>query len=206
MLKIWGRNTSSNVQKVLWACEELSLAYDRVDVGGPFGGLDKPDYVARNPNKRIPTIDDDGYILWESNVIVRYLAARHGAEALWPTEPRARAACDQWMEWQQTTLAGDAVVLVVQLVRTPADKRDMAAVEMARQKAEANWAIVDHRLASNPYLGGKQFTVGDIPLGVWAWRRYQLPIQRSNLPNVDAWYQRLQQRAAYRKSVMNPLA
>lgn len=206
MLKIWGRNTSSNVQKVLWACEELGVAYERIDAGGPFGGLDKPDYVTRNPNRKIPTIDDDGFILWESNVIVRYLVHRYGKDDLWPRDPIRRARADQWMDWQQTTIGADFIVLIVQLVRTPAEKRDMAAVEAARQKVETAWSIVDHHLATNPYVGGTQFTVGDIPLGIWAWRRYQLPMQRLNYPHLDAWYQRLQQRPGYKKTVMIPLA
>lgn len=206
MLKIWGRANSSNVQKALWAAEEVGVRYDRIDLGGPFGGLDKPDYVARNPNKRIPTIDDDGYILWESNAIVRYFGHKYGNDQLWPRDPKVRGLAEQWMDWQQTTLFSDFVVLIVQLLRTPPDKRDQTAIENARQKAEASWAMFDQHLKANAFAAGKAFTLGDVPLGVFAWRRYELPIQRANLPNVDAWYKRLQARPGYKKIVMTPLS
>jgi glutathione S-transferase len=190
----------------MWAAEEVGVRYDRIDLGGPFGGLDKPDYLARNPNKRIPTIDDDGFILWESNAIVRYLGHKYANDSLWPREPKLRGLAEQWMDWQQTTLFADFVVLIVQLLRTPAEKRDMGAVETARQKVEANWAIFDSHLAKNAFAAGDHFTLGDVPLGVFAWRRYELPIQRTNLANLDTWYKRLQQRPAYKKTVMTPLS
>lgn len=206
MLKIWGRNTSSNVQKVTWALEELAIPYQRTDLGGPFGGLDAPDYRAMNPNGRIPVIDDDGFILWESNVIVRYLAAKAKAEALWPSDPKARAEADRWMDWQQTTVMGDFAVLIMGLVRTPPEKRDHAAIEAARQRLVGAMAILDARLQKSPYLGGANFTIGDIPSGVFAWRWFELGIERPSYPALEAWFKRLQQRPAYRKIVMIPLA
>jgi glutathione S-transferase len=206
MLKIWGRNTSSNVQKVTWLLEELGIPYHRTDLGGPFGGLDKPEYKALNPNARIPVIDDDGFILWESNAILRYLAAKARAEALWPSDPRARANADKWMDWQQTTLMADFLVLIVGLVRTPPEKRDTAAIEAARHRLAGSLAILEAQLQKTPYVGGESFTIGDIPVGIWAWRWFELPIARPDFPGIAAWYKRLQQRPAYQKIVMIPLA
>ena len=107
MLRIWGRTSSINVQKVMWAVGELGRAHERIDAGGAFGGLDSDEYGLRNPNRRVPTIDDDGVAMWESNACVRYLAARYDAGGLWPEDPAARARADMWMDWQQTTLAAD---------------------------------------------------------------------------------------------------
>jgi glutathione S-transferase len=206
MLKIWGRATSSNVQKATWALEELGLSYDRADVGGPFGGLDKPEFKAMNPNARIPVLEDDGFVLWESNVIVRYLAHKAKAEALWPSDPKARATADMWMDWQQTVMWMDFVVLIVGLVRTPADKRDTAAIEAARKRLIPVMTMLDAQLQKTPYLAGQSFTLGDIPAGVFAWRWFELPIERPALPALEAWYKRLQTRPAYKKIVMIPLA
>jgi glutathione S-transferase len=206
MLKIWGRATSSNVQKATWALEELGLPYDRADVGGPFGGLDKPEFKAMNPNARIPVLEDDGFILWESNVIVRYLADKAKAEALWPSDPKARATADMWMDWQQTVMWMDFVVLIVGLVRTPPEKRDNAAIEAARKRLIPVMTMLDAQLQKTPYLAGQSFTLGDIPAGVFAWRWFELPIERPALPALEAWYKKLQARPAYKKIVMIPLA
>jgi len=206
LLKIWGRATSSNVQKALWALEELAIPYHRTDLGGPFGGLDKPEYRAMNPNGKIPVIDDNGFILWESNVIVRYLAARQKAETLWPSDPQARARADMWMDWQQTVMFPDFVVLIVQLIRTQADKRDNAAVTAASQRLVPVMTMLNAQLQKTPYLAGPNFTLADIPSGVFAWRWFELPIERPALPALDAWYKRLQQRPGYRKIVMTPLS
>lgn len=206
MLKIWGRATSSNVQKATWALEELGIPYDRADVGGPFGGLDKPEFKALNPNAKIPVMDDDGFILWESNVIVRYLAAKRKSEALWPTDLKARATADMWMDWQQTVMWMDFVVLIVGLVRTPPEKRDTAAIEAARQRLIPVMTMLDAQLKKTPYLAGQSFTIADIPAGVFAFRWFELPIERPALPALEAWYKKLQARPAYQKIVMIPLA
>src|SRR5450631_4370637 len=104
MLKVWGRANSVNVQKVLWTCEELALPYKRIEAGMEYGVVSTPEYKKLNPNAMVPTIDDDGFVLWESNAIVRYLAAKYGAGSLWPADPKIRASADRWMDWQQTTL------------------------------------------------------------------------------------------------------
>src|SRR5580700_11331791 len=128
MLKIWGRANSINVQKVLWVSEELGLFFDRVDAGMQFGVVDTPEYQALNPNALVPTIDDDGFILWESNAIVRYLAAKYGAQdgpnSLWPDDLQTRALADRWMDWQQMLWAKGLREVFWTLVRTPQEQRD----------------------------------------------------------------------------------
>ena len=204
MLKIWGRTTSSNVQKVLWCVDELGLPFERVDIGGPFGGNKEPAYLALNPNGLVPTIEDDGVVLWESNTILRYFATKHGKLA--PAAPAARAQVEKWMDWQLSVLNGAMVPLFLGYIRTPAEKRDAAALEAARQVAINSWTILDRQLAGKPFVGGDAFTIGDIPVGVWAWRWFSLPFERPDLPDLRAWYERLAARPGYKKHVALPLA
>lgn len=207
MLKIWGRDTSINVQKVLWLVHELNLEYERYDVGGAFGGLDTEDYLAKNPNQRIPTIEDGGLVLYESNAIIRYLAGKYGSADLWPADLAARALLDQWMDWMQTTLYPEFIAVFWAMVRTPKAERDMAAVEAAAGRLGKQYAILDRRLgtrdlAGGGYVGGGSFTAGDIPLGALCYRYYSIDIVRPALPNVEAWYERLQERAPFRDVIM----
>jgi len=203
-MKIWGRANSINVQKVLWCADELGLAYERVDIGGAFGGNDQPAYRAKNPNGLVPTIEeDDGFILWESNTIVRYLSAKHGK--LSPGDPRARADAERWMDWQLTTIARDMATVFWGLVRTPPDKRDPAAIEAAAKSLNGLWGRLDAHLKGCAFVGGNAFTMGDIPVGCLAYRWLNLPISRVSLPNLEAWYGRLGERAPYRKNVMVPM-
>ena len=205
MLKIWGRKNSINVQKVLWTCAELGLKYDRVDAGLQFGVNNTPEYKAMNPNGVVPTIDDDGFILWESHAIVRYLARKHGVGKLWPTDERTAAAADRWMDWHHTTLFVGVRVVFQTLIRTPPEKRNMAEVEENRQKAVAAFSILEAHLANNDYMAGKDFSMGDIPVGVATYRWLQLPIERSPLPSVERWYKRLTERPAFKEHCMLPL-
>ncbi|MBL8836046.1 MAG: glutathione S-transferase family protein [Alphaproteobacteria bacterium] len=197
MLKIWGRANSVNVMKALWAADEVGRRFERVDIGGPFGGNDQPAYLALNPNGRIPTIEDDGFVLWESNAIVRYLAARYGAGTLWPDDVAVRATADAWMDWQQTTAVGPMTTLFWGLVRTAPDKRDPAALEAARRQAAAAWTILDRTLERTPFVAGARFTMGDIPAGALVHRWFALDIERPDLPALAAWYARLKQRPGY---------
>jgi glutathione S-transferase len=198
MLKIWGRANSLNVMKVLWAADEVGRPYERVDIGGAFGGNDQPAYLAMNPNGRVPTIEDDGLVLWESNAIVRYLAARYGAGGLWPEDAKIRADADRWMDWQQTTIAAPMVTLFWGYVRTAPDKRDPAALEAARKQAAGIWTTLERTLEKRPYVAGDQPTMGDIPVGCMVHRWFALPIERPSLPALAAWYERLKQRPGYR--------
>ncbi len=201
MLKIWGRRNSSNVQKVMWCCGELGLAYDREDAGGPFGRTRDADMLARNPNARVPTVDDDGLVLWESNVIVRYLAALHDPGGLWPEDPRARAEADRWMDWQQTTVAGPLTTIFWGQVREPGR---FGAEEIAAAAAAAVpvWRIADRRLEASDWLGGDRFTMADIPLGVLARRWFELAIDRPAMPALEAWYARLRERPAFAEHIL----
>ena len=205
MLKIWGRRNSINVQKVLWCCGELGLEYERVDAGLAFGVNDTPEYRAMNPNGLVPTIDEDGFILWESHAIVRYLARKHGVGKLWPEDARAAADADRWMEWYDTTLWPNVRPIFHTLVRTAPEKRNMALVEDHRKLLAANWKIVDAELARHEYLVGNAFSMADIPMGVAAYRWFNLPLERPPAPNVERWYQRLTERPVFKERCMLPL-
>jgi glutathione S-transferase len=202
MLKIWGRTNSSNVQKVLWCCAELGLPFERVDAGMQFGVNDTPEYKAMNPNALVPTIDDDGFVLWESHAIVRYLSRKHGAGTLWPEDARVNADADRWMDWYHATVWPDMGPLFWNLIRTAPEKRNMALVEEKRGKLAKSFAIVDTQLAQRDYLAGASLTMGDIPMGIAAWRWFELPIERPALPNLERWYKRVCERPAYSKHCM----
>lgn len=205
MLRIWGRSNSVNVQKALWCCEELGLAYERLDAGGEFGVVNTLQYRNLNPNGLVPTIEDDGFVLWESNAIVRYLAAKHGEGKLWPTDVHVRAEADKWMDWQATTFWPTFRPLFWNLVRTPVDQRDDKAMEDSRLRTLEILGYLDAHLKSRSYVAGQPFTMGDIPMGCAIWRWMELPIERPDLPNLKRWFDTLAERPAYQKTVMLPL-
>ncbi|HTO49460.1 MAG TPA: glutathione S-transferase [Burkholderiales bacterium] len=197
MLKIWGRVNSINVQKVMWAVGELKLPHERTDAGMAFGVVNTPEYRKMNPNGRVPTIDYDGFVLWESNVIVRYLYAKHG-----PARTLEQGYGEEkWMDWTTSTVGAPLTTVFWQLVRTPADKRDMPAVEAAIKQAIDIFRIADDTLASRAYMGGAEFSIGDIPFGCFVNRWMQLPIQRPDHPNLARYYERLKSRPAFRQHV-----
>ena len=203
MLKIHGRANSMNVQKVVWALDEMNVPFDRIDAGGAFGIVDTPEYKAMNPNSRVPTMDDDGFILWESNAIVRYLAAKHDIGGLCPSDPRQRADADRWMDWQQTTVGGAITPIFWNLVRTAEPDRDLAAIEAARLTMIDLMWIIDKALADRPYLAGDTFTMGDIPIAIAVYRWVTLIQDRPAMANLEAWYDRLTQRAALKTNVLD---
>lgn len=205
MLKIMGRRDSSNVQKVVWCCGELGLPFEREDIGGKFGRNQDHAYLAVNPNGLVPTLEDGDFILWESNSIVRYLVDRYGPGKLVPATAEGRADANRWMDWQLTMLGPTLVPLFMGLIRTPAEKRDLAAIDKGVKAGHARWNIVEHYLEGRDYLVGDSFTMGDIPLGIWAYRWFNLPIQRNALPRVESWYRRLCERPAFKEHVMMPL-
>jgi glutathione S-transferase len=200
MLTIWGRVNSVNVKKVLWAADELGLKYERIDAGMQFGVNKTPEYLAMNPTGLIPTIRDDGFVLWESHTIVRYLAAKHGLGSLCPSELRARAEAERWMDWAFTLQRAIGPVFWG-LIRTPPEKRDPKAIEEGRLKSAELLAIPDRLLAGRKFIAGDAFTMGDIPLGCEVQRWMRVPIARPSFPNVEAWFERLRERAPFRKWV-----
>jgi glutathione S-transferase len=199
MLRIWGRLSSVNVQKVVWCCDEIGLAYERIDAGGAFGRNKTPEYLAMNPNGLVPVIEDEGLVLYESNAIVRYLAAKHAAGTLWPEDLRRRADVDRWMEWQSTGYTPSMTVVFWQLVRTPPEKRDKAAVDASREKGEKHSAILDAHLAGREFVAGEAFSTADIVVGCAAHRWLNLPMAREARPNLERWYAMLRSRPGSRQ-------
>lgn len=203
MIKLWGRANSSNVMKVLWTLEELGLGYTRVDVGGPFGGTATPAYRAMNPLGLVPSLEDGGRQLFESNAIVRYLCNAHAPDStLYPRDPGQRAEVESWMEFQQTALNRPASAVFIGLIRTPPDKRDNAAIAAATGELAAIWAILDARLAGRNWLCGEALTLAEISYGPHLHRWFNMPVQgRPDAPHLRAWYDRMVQRPAYRQHV-----
>ena len=205
MITVWGRPNSINVQMVMWAAAELDVPVDRKDVGGAFGGLDTPDYLAMNPNGRIPTLQDGNLTMWESGACVRYLAARYGAGTLWPEDPAERAPADMWMDWKKTSLMGPMTTVFWGLIRTPEEERDMGAIAAAAIQAIDLYSILDKQLAGRDFITGDRMTMADLPAGSMCYRFMNLIIDRPSLPNLEAWYARLTERPAYRSHVMLPI-
>lgn len=207
MITIWGRANSANVQKVLWCCDELVLPYDRIDAGLQFGRTHDADYLALNPNARVPTLVDGDFVLWESNSILRYLVMQYGASSqLYPADPKVRASIDRWLDWSLSTLAPTERPLFMALVRTPPEKRDAAAIEADRQAAAALWTIVDRHLQGRFFLENDKFTLADIVIGAFARRWFGLEgIERPSLPNLERWYSRLATRQGFKKYIDLPL-
>jgi glutathione S-transferase len=205
MLKIWGRTNSINVQKVLWCCGELGLHFERIDAGMQFGVNNTPEYKTLNPNGLVPTISDDGFVLWESHAIVRYLSRKQGIGTLWPADAHTAASADRWMEWYSTTMWLNLRPVFWNLVRTAPEKRNMTEVEESRKRLAANLAIVDAQLAGAEYIAGESFTMADIPMGVAAYRWFSLPIERPSMPHFERWYKRICERPAFRQHCMLPL-
>lgn len=204
MLKIWGRANSINVQKVMWTAAELGLAHERVDLGGKFGGVDAPEHLTRNPHGLIPVIDDGGTVVWESHAIVRYLAAKYGDGELWPSDPSARAAADMWMEWAQTVLQRNFIQYFWNLYRTPVEQHDHALLAGLNTQCGEDFQTLDQLLGDRPYVTGDHLTYGDIPIATQFYRYFTLDVDRPSVPNVEAWYARLQDNAAYAAHVMVP--
>ncbi len=207
MMKIWGRLSSINVRKVVWCAQELGLAHQRIDAGREFGVVQTPDYRALNPNALVPTIEDDEangrgtFRLWESNVIVRYLCARHAPGNLYPEPLTARFDAERWMDWQQTTLNPAGREAFVQWVRTPAERRDVAAAARSVHATEPLLALLDAHLGTRTFMGGDRFTMADIPIGCELHRWFGLPgdsYARPAWPHLERYFAMLRSRPAAR--------
>ncbi len=206
MLKIWGRLTSINVRKVVWTAQELGLDFQRTDAGGSFGIVKESDYLACNPNAMVPLIDDNGYTLWESNVIVRYLSARHAPGTLYPEGLQQRFDAERWMDWQQTTLNPAGRDAFLQLVRTPPEQRQPDLLERSRAATAPLLALLDAQLAQRPYLSGARFSMADIPVACEIHRWWGLPQQRPALPHLQRWYTEVSNRPGAVGVLDQPLA
>ena len=202
-IKLWGRATSVNVQKVAWCLAELQLTCDRVDAGGAFGGLDDPNYIALNPNRRVPTLVDGDLVLWESNAICRYLVDSYGIIGAFKATSKAEhAQADMWMEWFQNNVYARFIDLFYQVVRLPPSQRDRDKKAKSLQFVTDAFAIADTALAGQDFVTGNELGLGDIPLGSSLYRYYTMEIERASLPNLARYYERLVERPAYRDHVM----
>jgi glutathione S-transferase len=212
MLTLWGRPTSARTQKVLWTLSEIGIEFEFIlasatmGAGGhvskgntPFGIVDTPEYRAKNPNGRVPTIDDDGFVLWESNSIVRYLAMQYAPEQLYGKDVKTFASASRWLDWENNELLPPQHELVMQLVRLPQHERDSARLEQARQAFFKPLRIAEDQLGRTRYIVGDRFTYGDIPLGVRVHRWYLLPLERPEMPHLKRWYADISSRPAFHK-------
>jgi glutathione S-transferase len=209
VLKLLGKASSINVRKVLWTCAELALPVEREDWGSGFRSTREPGFLALNPNGLVPVLQDGDFVLWESNTICRYLAAREGRTDLLPAALAARAQVEQWMDWQATELNGAWRYAFMALVRHSPAHADPTALQASVEAWHAAMALLDARLAhTGAHVAGDTFTLADVVLGLSAqrWRMTPLPAAaRPRLPAVDAWLARLAARAGFREHVANGL-
>jgi glutathione S-transferase len=203
MIKIWGRNTSSNVQKAMWAVGELGIEHTRLDVGGAFGKNKEAPYLAMNPNGLVPTLEEeDGFLLWESNSICRYLAGKHDKSGvLEPRDPKQRALASQWMDWQLSVVGPAITPAFWGLIRTAPEKRDMAAIKTSQDKTTEAMLMLETQLAKTAYVAGPAFSYGDIPVGVMAYRYRQLVPGRPSTPHLERWFGLISKRKAFHDHV-----
>lgn len=202
MIEVWGRRSSSNVQKVVWALDELALPFKRHVVGGSFGGNNDPAYLAMNPNGLVPVLKDGDVIMFESGAIVRYLAARYGEGSLRPRSHKALAAAEQWMEWQTVNVVSHISTIFMNKVRRPKAQRNDQAIAAAEAELAEVLPIADAALASSKWFAGESFSFGDIVLGVLYWRYSKLDFKKPDTPHIQRWFEALQERPAYRKWIM----
>ncbi|HUV32921.1 MAG TPA: glutathione S-transferase family protein [Devosiaceae bacterium] len=196
-IKLLGRKSSANVQKVMWALEELGLDHEQIELGGQFGGLDTPEYKAMNPNSLVPTLQDGDFVLWESHAIVRYLAAKYGTGSLWPENIRARALADQWTGWTSARFQPAWIGVFVAVVRTSPASRSPETIAKLTADTHACFAIMDAQLAKTPFLAGAVLTYADIVAGVEMYRWTTMQVDRGSFPAVEAWHRRLLERPAF---------
>ncbi|WGS17495.1 MULTISPECIES: glutathione S-transferase family protein [unclassified Bradyrhizobium] len=207
-LTIWGRANSVNVQKVLWSLAELDLPYQRIDAGMQFGKNDQPEYLAMNPNGRIPTLVDGDYVLWESNSVMRYLCMAYGqGSPIYPQAPKTRAAVDRWLDWSLSTMQPADRPVFWALVRTPPEKRDMVQIQKDVDAEGVVWRVVEAQVASRRFIEGDQFTIADIALSVFARRWLGVEgVVKPKLPNLERWFGELGQRPGFIRFVAPPMS
>ncbi|HET6390932.1 glutathione S-transferase [Hyphomicrobium sp.] len=206
MLKVWGRLNSLNVQKVMWLIGELDVPHEHIAAGGDFGKVDTPAFLAMNPHGRIPVIEDEGHTVWESHTILRYLAARYGKGSFWPDDAFERSNYERWMDWSQTALQPAFLNDVFwAFYRTPEAERDWSIINRGIEQSAKYLQLLDRWLNGKEYMLGESLSLADITTGALLFRYYNIEIERpARLPNVEAWYDRLKSRPAYRAHVMVP--
>lgn len=202
LFTIWGRLNSHNVKKVVWFAEELGLKYQRIDIGGQFGFTE--DYLEKNPNRLIPSIEDGKLVLWESNAILRYMAAEYGGGRWYLPDPIDRALGDRWMDWQ-IAYADAQRVPFLSFARMKPEDRDPDAIAASIEACGRHLAVMDRYLGERPWLSGGQFGIGDIPMGVYAYTWFSLPFDKPEFPNIADWYARIRLRPGFAEQVMIPL-
>jgi glutathione S-transferase len=207
-LRIWGRANSVNVQKVLWCLRELDLAFERIDAGMAFGRNRDPDYLAMNPNGRVPTLQDGDFVLWESNSIMRYLVLAYGkGSPIYPEAPKRRAGVDRWLDWTLSTLQPVDRPVFWALVRTPAAERDMAAIQKDADAEAAQWRIVDDQLATRRFIEGDDLTLADIALGAYARRWFGVEgISKPPLAHLKRWFAQFAGRPGFKQFIAPPMS
>jgi glutathione S-transferase len=198
MLKIYGRANSINVRKVLWVADEIGIAYDREDWGRGYRPVTDPEYKRLNRFERVPTIDDDGFILRESNTIVRYLTTKHGRTDLFPTDLQARFRVEAWMDWASNDLYEHIRPVVHALVfKTPGYEDPEIAKKGAQNWGKAMQMLEDQLASSGPFLMGDAFTIADIPAGLSVNRWFAIDFEKPAFPAISAYYDRLAERIPY---------
>jgi glutathione S-transferase len=207
-LKIWGRANSVNVQKVLWCLSELDLAYQRIDAGMAFGRNREPDYLAMNPNGRVPTLVDGDFVLWESNSIMRYLVLAYApGSAIYPQQPKRRAGVDRWLDWTLSTVQPVDRPVFWALVRTPVGERDMVAIQKDADAEAEVWRVADARLSTRRFIEGDDFTIADIALGAYARRWFGVEgVSKPELPHLERWFAQFAGRPGFQQFVAPPMS
>jgi glutathione S-transferase len=203
-ITVWGRRCSFNVQKVLWTLDELGLSYRHIDAGGAFGGLDEPAFRTMNPHGTVPVLKDGEHAIWESNTILRYLAARYGVGTLWDEDPARRSLTDHWIDWSASGLQPSFLRLFWGYYRTPAEQRNEGLIGTHRKECSKHFRALDARLAQQAYLAGQQFSLADIAAGTCLHRYFNMGLAVDRPAHVLAWWARLQQREAFGKNVARP--
>jgi glutathione S-transferase len=207
-LKIWGRANSVNVQKVLWCLRELDLPFERIDAGMAFGRTRDPDYLAMNPNSRVPTLVDGDYVLWESNSVMRYLALAYAPQSpIYPQSPKLRAGVDRWLDWTLSTLQPVDRPVFWALVRTPVAQRDMVAIQKDVDAEAVQWRIIDAELSTRRFIEGDDFTIADIALGAYARRWFGVEgVSKPKLAHLDRWFAQFASRPGFQQFVAPPMS
>ncbi len=206
MIELWGRANAYNVQKILWLLRELGLEFVHRDIGSRAGDLETDEFLALNPHARIPVLNDEGFVVWESNTILRYLAARYGRDGFWSQDPAVRSNAERWMDWELARLQPDFIDLFWSYYRTPAVQRDPARIDAARLRCEEDMRQLAAQLEGGSFLAGDSLSLADIPCAVCLYRYFEMGLECERPETLMRWYGRLGEREAYRQTVMQPFA